>query len=170
MHDGVVVHDVVRSCGLTLAEERRRFEQSIWCVGSYRLAVIVLGFKSTRLKRLESALEFAEREFSKLVERGSGDASTEFGADFAAWVEVTWLNLSDETAPLLARTSATWVNAWREQNREEATFHSNKLYDIARALFKDRRDVLRDPEQDPASSLLLEKGPDGEPLTDELLV
>jgi hypothetical protein len=44
VHDGVVVHElqfdhVVRR----LAEERRRFEQSIWCLGSYRLAVIALG-------------------------------------------------------------------------------------------------------------------------------
>lgn len=127
--------------------------------------------KASRLNRLRPTLQtHAEREFSKLVVHGGGNVATEFGAIFAAWVEVTWLNLSDETAPQLATTSAAWVNAWREQNKEKTTFHSNKLYDIARALFKDRRENPRDPEQDPASSLILECGPDGEPLSDELLI
>ena len=127
--------------------------------------------KPARLERLRPALEaHARREFSKLVERGSGNVATEFGAIFAAWVEVTWLNLSSETAPRLATTSAAWVNAWREQNKEKTVFHSNELYDIARALFSDRRQAPRDPEQDPASSLLLERGADGQQLTEELLM
>lgn len=73
-------------------------------------------------------------------------------------------------APRLAATSAAWVNAWREQNAEETSRNSAKLYDIARALFASRKESPRDPEQDPASSLLQENGADGEPLSEELLV
>lgn len=47
---------------------------------------------------------------------------------------------------------------------------SEKLYDIVRKLFAERRQSSLDPEQDPASSLLSEKGPNGQPLTDELLM
>lgn len=46
--------------------------------------------KPARIKRLEAILEqHAQREFSKLVDRGGGDISTEFGALYAAWVEVS---------------------------------------------------------------------------------
>lgn len=126
--------------------------------------------KATRLKRLESVLEgHARREWKTLVERGRGDASADFGANFAAWVEVTWLNLADETAPLLARTAAAWVNAWREQNKEEVKFHSDRLYDMARALFRDRRENPRDVDHDPASSLLAELI-DGAPIPEEKMM
>jgi cytochrome P450 len=126
--------------------------------------------KASRLQRLENALEaHAQREWKMLVDRGSGDVAAEFGANFAAWVEVTWLNLEDESAPILARTAAAWVNAWREQQKEEVKFHSEKLYDMARALFKDRRESLRDPEHDPASSLLSERM-DGEPIPESKLM
>lgn len=127
--------------------------------------------KPTRIKRLAPILTgHARREFFKIVERGHGDVCAEFGASFAAWVEVSWLNLTDETAPKLATTAAAWINAWRLQNRTETVAQSEKLYDIARKLFAERRQSPLDPEQDPASSLLLEKGPDGQPLTDELLM
>ncbi|ORY16998.1 cytochrome P450 [Clohesyomyces aquaticus] len=126
--------------------------------------------KPARLKRLESVLEgHARREFQVLVDSGSGNVAAEFGANFSAWVEVTWLNLKDETAPYLARTAASWVNAWREQNKEEVKFHSEKLYEIARALFRERRVNMRDPETDPASSLLGERI-DGQPIPEEKLI
>jgi len=124
-----------------------------------------------RVRRLEPTLDqHAEREFLRIFKDGKGDVSADFGGIFAAWVEVTWLNLSDETAPLLATTAAAWLNAWREQNAEETTKNSKKLYEIAHELFADRRASPRDPELDPASSLLLERGADDEPLSDELLV
>ncbi|KAL4792631.1 cytochrome P450 [Aspergillus venezuelensis] len=124
-----------------------------------------------RLKRLEPMLEeHAGREFSKLVANRGGDICGDFAAIFAAWVETTWLNLEDETAPKLAETAASWVNAWRRQDREETSAQSEKLYVIARKLFADRRISPRDPEQDPASSLLQEKDSTGQPLKDELLI
>lgn len=126
--------------------------------------------KISRLKRLESVLEdHARREWKVLVERRGGNVSADFGANFAAWVEVTWLNLADESAPVLAKTAAAWVNAWREQQKDEIRFHSEKLYDMARALFRDRREKPRDVESDPASSLLAERV-DGEPIPEAKLV
>lgn len=124
-----------------------------------------------RLKRLEPVLkEHAEREFARLVASGGGDICGEFSAMFAAWVETAWLNLEDETAPLLAGTAAAWVNAWRRQDPKETSAQSEKLYGIARRLFADRRVHPRDREQDPASSLLLEKDSSGVALDDELLM
>ncbi|KAL4941790.1 cytochrome P450 [Aspergillus oleicola] len=124
-----------------------------------------------RLKRIEPMLEHhAEREFSRLVANGGGDICGDFAAIFAAWVETTWLNLEDETAPKLAEPTAAWVNAWRRQDPKETSAQSEKLYVIARKLFADRRVSPRDPEQDPASSLLQEKDSTGQPLEDELLM
>jgi cytochrome P450 len=126
--------------------------------------------KASRLRRLEHVLEeHARREWRVLVEKGQGDVAAEFGANFAAWVEVTWLNLEDESAPMLAKTAAAWVNAWREQQKEEVKFHSEKLYDMARALFNDRRENPRDSESDPASSLLSERV-NGEPIPQDKLM
>lgn len=124
-----------------------------------------------RLRRLEPVLkEHAEREFAKLVAKGGGDICGDFAAIFAAWVETTWLNLEDGTAPMLADTAAAWVNAWRRQDAKETSEQSEKLYLIARELFADRRVSPRDPEQDPASSLLQERDTNGQPLKDELLM
>ncbi|KAL4862949.1 hypothetical protein BDV12DRAFT_206864 [Aspergillus spectabilis] len=124
-----------------------------------------------RLKRLEPVLmKHAEREFAKLVAKGGGDICGDFAAIFAAWVETTWLNLEDDTAPLLAETAAAWVNAWRRQDGKETSAQSEKLYVIARKLFADRRSSPRDTEQDPASSLLQETDSSGQPLNDELLI
>jgi cytochrome P450 len=62
------------------------------------------------------------------------------------------------------------VNAWREQDGENVTKNSNVLYDLARQLLNDRRTNPRDPEEDPASSLLLERDAAGEPLEEIHLV
>ncbi|KAL2844930.1 cytochrome P450 [Aspergillus pseudodeflectus] len=124
-----------------------------------------------RLRRIKPLLvEHAEREFAKLVADGGGDICGDFAAIFAAWVETTWLNLEEDTAPMLATTAAAWVNAWRRQDGKETTAQSEKLYGIARKLFADRRIAPRDPEQDPASSLLQETDSNGQPLKDELLI
>jgi cytochrome P450 len=79
----------------------------------YRTA-LERSLKPTRIKRLAPILtEHSRREFSKIVERHHGDVCAEFRASFAAWVEVSWLNLTDETAPKLATTVAAQINSWR---------------------------------------------------------
>ncbi|KAF2671826.1 putative cytochrome P450 [Microthyrium microscopicum] len=124
-----------------------------------------------RLARLASILEtHAQQELAPLLEKGEGDMCTHFGALYSAWVETSWLNLDEDMAPKLATTAAAWVNAWRNQDADEVKRHSDVLYDIARGVLRERRERPRDPLEDPASSLLLEKGPDGEFLKEEHLV
>jgi cytochrome P450 len=127
--------------------------------------------KPARIKRLAEPLEqHAQALLSSLLQRGQGDICTEFAAQFAAWVETEWLNLTPDTAPRLASTASAWVNAWRKMDAEKTTFYSTQLYDIARAVLADRRENPRNPEVDPASSLLLERGSNGEPLEEIHLV
>ncbi|KAF2017895.1 cytochrome P450 [Aaosphaeria arxii CBS 175.79] len=127
--------------------------------------------KPTRLRRLRAPLEkHAEAELAPLLARGHGDISAEFAANFVARMESEWLNLEPEVAPKLAVAAATWLNAWRMQDGETVTENSKKMYDIARELLADRRINPRCPEDDPASSLLLERDAEGEPLSEEHLM
>jgi len=127
--------------------------------------------RPARLRRLREPLRrHAEHELAPLLAAGRGDISAGFGANFVAWVETEWLNLDPEIAPQLARTAAAWLNAWRMQDADTVIANSTKMYQIARDLLADRRLNPRDPEEDPASSLLLEKGADGNPLSEEHLV
>lgn len=123
-----------------------------------------------RLARLEPKLRrHAADELAPLLARGHGDIAQEFGARYPAWVTTEWLNLTLDVAPVLARTAARWVNAWRSQNREVVNETSERMYGIARALVADRREHPRPVEEDPASSLLAERL-DGEPLDEEQIV
>ncbi|KAK3292030.1 cytochrome P450 [Chaetomium fimeti] len=127
--------------------------------------------KPARIKRLAEPLQLhAEALLLPLMQRKEGNICTEFAAQFAAWVETEWLNLTPDTAPRLASTASAWVNAWRRMDGEKTTQFSTQLYDIARALLADRRENPRDPEEDPASSLLLERNSSGEPLEEIHLV
>jgi cytochrome P450 len=121
--------------------------------------------KPTRLKRLESILEKrADMELAPMLEAGGGDICMEFGAKFPAWVETEWLNLDASSTATLAATAAEWIKAWRERDGEKTTANSMKMYDMAKELLAQRRENPRCPEDDPASSLLLEKDADGNPL------
>jgi cytochrome P450 len=85
-------------------------------------------------------------------------------------MESEWLNLETGIASELATTAASWLNAWRRQDGEVVTANSKKMYQIASDLLADRRIHPREPEEDPASSLLLEKDAEGNPLSEEHLV
>lgn len=127
--------------------------------------------KPARLTRLALPLrEHAKTTLQPLIEAGGGNICTMFGANYVARVEAEWLNLEEGTAPLLATAAAAWLNAWRVQDAETVAANSAKMYDIARDLLASRRDDPRDPEEDPASSLLLERHADGTPLSEEHLV
>jgi cytochrome P450 len=85
-------------------------------------------------------------------------------------MESEWLNLEAGVATELATTAANWLNAWRMQDGEVVTANSQKMYRIASDLLADRRLNPREPEDDPASSLLLERDANGNPLSEENLV
>lgn len=123
-----------------------------------------------RLARLEPRLRsHAASELQPLLDRGHGDIAQEFGARFPAWVTTEWLNLTPDLAPILARTAARWVNAWRSQDADTVNQTSQRMYQMARDLVRDRRVNPRPVEEDPASSLLAERV-DGQPLDEEQLV
>ncbi|EQB46202.1 cytochrome P450 [Colletotrichum gloeosporioides Cg-14] len=127
--------------------------------------------KPARLRRLREPLQkHAEAELAPLIARGRGDISAEFAANFVARMESEWLNLEPDVAPKLAVTAASWLNAWRMQDGETVTTNSQKMYQIAQELLADRRIHPRDPEEDPASSLLLERDAEGHPLKEEHLI
>jgi cytochrome P450 len=118
--------------------------------------------KSTRLKRLEKVLEMhAETELAPMLEAGGGDICMEYGARFPAWVETEWLNLDSSYTEGLAASVAGWIKAWRAQDGDATSAFSAKLYKTAETLLENRRQNPRCPEDDPASSLLLEKDSEG---------
>jgi cytochrome P450 len=123
-----------------------------------------------RVTRLEPRLrEHAARELAPLVARGHGDVAQEFGARFPAWVTTEWLNLPADTAPELAATATAWVRAWREMDGPVVNDMSERMYQMARDLVRDRREDPRPVDEDPASSLLAERV-DGRPLDEEHLI
>jgi len=127
--------------------------------------------KPARLSRLrESLYGHAEAQLAALLSRGHGDISAEFAANFVARMESEWLNLEAGIASELATTAASWLNAWRRQDGEVVTANSKKMYQIASDLLADRRVHPREPEEDPASSLLLERDTEGNPLSEENLI
>lgn len=127
--------------------------------------------KPARLRHLEHRLvEHAEAELAPLLAAGGGDLCCEFATRFVAWVEVEWLNLDEDQAPVLAEAASKWVRAWRDLDKASTTRYSEVMYEMAAELVRSRRDQPRCPEDDPATSLLLENGPDGKPLEEVHLI
>ncbi|OAK96942.1 cytochrome P450 [Phaeosphaeriaceae sp. SRC1lsM3a] len=127
--------------------------------------------KPSRINGLRLPLyQHAEAQLAPLLARGSGDISAEFGANFVARMEAEWLNLDVSIAWDLAKTATAWLNAWRMQEGEVVTANSQKMYKIASDLLADRRVSPRQPEEDPASSLLFGKDSQGNALSDEHLI
>lgn len=121
--------------------------------------------KPTRLKRLEPILEaHAERELGKLISRGHGNMCSEFGAQFSALVEKEWLNLNEVDSKRLAENVNPFVQSWRTGDWDAVKKASDGFYEIARGVVAAREEHALDPEEDPASSLLLERDHDGNPL------
>lgn len=136
----------------------------------YRVAVDRT-LKPARLRRLEEAVRaHCERELQVLIDRGGGDIYEEFGARWTSLVEKEWLNLDGEDSELLVRSFSEFVYAWRTGDWETVKKWSDAWYGIARRVVADRKENPRDPEIDPASSLLLERDKEGKPLDEEHIV
>jgi len=111
-----------------------------------------------------------DEELQPLLDRGSGDICQEFAANFCGWVEAEWLNLDEETGRVLAQSVTPFVQSWRGGNWDYVKKASDEFYKIARDVVADRRKALRDPEEDPASSLLMERDAYGKELDEFHLV
>jgi cytochrome P450 len=127
--------------------------------------------KPSRIKRLEEILEtHATTLFDGLLAKGQGDICNDFGAEFSGLIEKEWLNLSDEASKMLTDNVRPFVQSWRTGDWEAVKRASDAFYVIARDVMADRRKNPRDPESDPASSLLLETDGEGNPLDEFNLV
>lgn len=107
--------------------------------------------------------------FEEFVAGEDDDLTRTFGTLLPAYAEAMWLNLDPDRVTWLAQTATAWVEAWRRQDGEAVTLHSERMYEVARWLVADRRREPRDPREDPASSLLSERV-DGQQLDEEHMV
>ncbi|KAE9968144.1 hypothetical protein BLS_005994 [Venturia inaequalis] len=127
--------------------------------------------KASRMKRLEPLLEqHAEIQLQKLLDKGHGDICGDFGGKYCANIEKEWLNLSDASATHLEENVYPFVQSWRTGDWEAVKKASDGFYVIAKDVMADRRHTPRNPEEDPASSLLLETDTEGNPLDEYNLI
>lgn len=105
-----------------------------------------------------------------MLQDGHGNICTEFGARFSGWVEKEWLNLDEKDSAALAANVTPFVQSWRTGDWDAVKKSSDGFYEIARKVVADRRKEPMNPEEDPASSLLLERDSNGEPLEEAHLV
>jgi cytochrome P450 len=118
--------------------------------------------RASRIAALVPALRnHAGRELGRLIAAGSGDISSDFATIYPAWIEVEWLNLDPEHAPLLAKVARLYNIAWRAEDMAAVAETSGQLYGVATALVTDRQANPRPVESDPASALLAEITPAG---------
>jgi cytochrome P450 len=80
------------------------------------------------------------------------------------------LNLDKDVAPELASNAKLWVAAWRVQSWVDVKRYSDGFYSLASQLLAERRKNPKNPDEDPASSLLMERDSKGEPLEEFHLV
>jgi cytochrome P450 len=133
----------------------------------YRIAVDRT-LKPARLKRIEPIIrEHCERELQALLDRGHGDIYEEFAAKWTSWIEKEWLNLDESESKLLVQSFSPFVYAWRTGDFDTVKKWSDEWYNIAKRVVAARKENPLDPEVDPASSLLLERDKNGNPLEEE---
>ena len=126
--------------------------------------------RGARIAALEPVLRaHAARELQRMIDAGRGDISSDFATIYPAWIEVEWLNLTPDHAPLLAEVARLYNIAWRNESMEDVARTSGQLYDVAAAVVEDRKHNPRPIETDPASALLAEETEDG-PIPDEYVV
>src|SRR5262249_36561022 len=124
--------------------------------------------KPSRLRRLEPIVQaHCDRELQILLDRGSGDLYEEFAAKWTSWVEKEWLNLDEADSATLVESFSPFVYAFRTGDWDTVKKWSDAWYGIARRVVAARKENPLDPELDPASSLLLERDKNGNPLEEE---
>ena len=106
---------------------------------------------------------------SGMAARGGGDICEEFSSRMPIRVFNAWMNLPTAQAEALAEIGRRY-NIAVQSNDEVATKETSlKLYDMARAVVKDRKATPRDPAED-ATSALLAARVNGEPLPEDMIV
>ncbi|OZC53653.1 cytochrome [Rhodococcus sp. 06-621-2] len=125
---------------------------------------------ASRVEEIVRTLEpRAETLFQEFLAADHDDISQSFGTMLPAYAAATWLNLDEERVEWLASTATAWIAAWRNQDKEQVSIHSEEMYAVARWLVDDRAKNPHHGSADPATSLLAERV-DGQPLDPELIV
>ena len=103
--------------------------------------------RGSRIAALEPALRrHAARELDRLIAAGTGDISSDFATIYPAWIEVEWLNLEPDHAPLLAKVARLYNIAWRSEDMAAVAETSGQLYEVATAVVTDRQANPRRPD------------------------
>lgn len=100
---------------------------------------------------------------------GDGDICSGFSFLLPIALLAEFFNLPADNAERIRRVGAEFNMAIQKQDMDTLRAKSDELYEIARALIDDRVANPRDPETDPASSLLAVRV-DGQPLAYDLVL
>jgi cytochrome P450 len=128
-------------------------------------------FTSTKMAAMEPAIRRVVVELLEpLIASAGGDICAEFTHRLPGYALAEFFNLTPEQGMEIREATREFVAAVQRFELEAAKRTSLVLYDIARALIEDRRAHPRDPADDPVAGLLAARGPDGEPLPDDMLL
>jgi cytochrome P450 len=123
-----------------------------------------------RVRQFEPRIrEICARLLDKMVANGGGDICAEFSARMPIEVFAMWMNLPPEQASSLAEVGRRYNIAVQSNDTDATRETSLQLYEMARALVRERKEHPMSPAEDAASALLAARV-DGEPLPDEMIV
>lgn len=113
--------------------------------------------------------EICARLLDNMAANGGGDICTDFSARMPIEVFAAWMNLPPDQAHALAEVGRRYNIAVQSNDADSTRETSLRLYDMARALVRDRKHAPLSPTEDAASALLAARV-NGEPLPEEMIV
>ena len=135
----------------------------------YRRALNPLLSKE-RCVALEPVTRRIAREMlAPLVARGGGDICSEFSSYLPVHVFGEWMRVPAEWLDTLHDAGRAFILAVHSSKPEAMKETSLSLYEMARALIRDRQEAPQDPAEDPTSALLAARV-NGEPLPEDMVV
>jgi cytochrome P450 len=115
------------------------------------------------------ARELARQFLAPMVANGGGDICVEFSSHLPVHIFGDWMRMPSESLDELHEAGRAFVLAVHMNHPERMKETSLRLYEMARALIRLRREHPQDPDLDPTSALIAARH-NGEPLPEELLV
>lgn len=123
-----------------------------------------------RSEALEPLTRRIAREMlAPMVAKGGGDICAEFSSYLPVYVFGEWMKVPEDWLDTLHDAGRAFILAVHSTKPEAMTETSLRLYEMARALIRNRQENPQDPDQDPTSALLAARH-NGEPLPPELVV
>ena len=123
-----------------------------------------------RSEMLEPVTRKIAREMlAPLVAKGGGDICAEFSSYLPVHVFGEWMKVPEDWLGTLHDAGRAFILAVHSTRPEAMKETSLKLYEMARALIRDRQENPQDPDNDPTSALLAAHH-DGEPLPADLVI